>query len=529
MKKKILVINIAILLICHLTYSQSIFHIAYGTSESETIGNTEIDTDNGLISAGQKMYPSQNLNYFYGYLLNSNTNGDLIWAKNFSINGYSGYFSHAIKSFDKGFVAIGIQIDSIAGPSDILMVKTDNFGNVLWSKKYGSAGNESGTKIIETSDYGYLALGGTYGAGGIGSCDIYIIRTDSIGNLLWSRIYGGIDPDKGMDIIQTNDGGFLVVGYTYSFGVNNFDIYVLKIESNGNILWSKTYEEDGWETGAVGIQTNDGGYLIAGKTFDGSSPFKTILIKTTELGDTIWSKTYSIPGFTSLTVNSLIQTSDSNYVLVGFVENAPGYYDAYLFKVDNNGNCLWANSFSSTQWFYSVWETTDNGLIMSGNDNGYFGMGGNDALVVKTNSNGYSGCYQQTEIPLTEISHPMASNVITQMDSGGVGSNILVTANDDNNIQTNICYYTTNHFELSENKSELQIFPNPTTGLLIIKNEELIIKNVAVYDIYGKEIHINRSLSLSKCEIDISQQPQGIYIIKVITDNQTITRKLIKQ
>ena len=132
-------------------------------------------------------------------------------------------------------------------------------------KAIGGPEDEEGNSLIQTSDGGYAIAGSTtsFGAGG---ADVYVVKLDAKGNLQWTKTIGGPKDDRGFSLIQTSDGGYAIAGFTISFGAGSGDVYVVKLDANGNLQWTKTIGGPASEEGNFLIQTSDGGYAIAGYT-----------------------------------------------------------------------------------------------------------------------------------------------------------------------------------------------------------------------------------------------------------------------
>ncbi|MEP7170786.1 MAG: T9SS type A sorting domain-containing protein, partial [Bacteroidota bacterium] len=166
-------------------------------------------------------------------------------------------------------------------------IKTDSSGNLLWSKTFGGTGDDEGRSVQQTTDGGYIISGYKEKGSAFIDLDIYLIKTDSNGNLLWSKTIGGTGDEIGFSVQQTTDGGYIVLGITYSVGAGGLDVYLIKTDDNGNSLWTKTFggTNDDW-AGSV-QQTTDGGYIITGYTQNfGSGGYSDVyLIKTDSLGN----------------------------------------------------------------------------------------------------------------------------------------------------------------------------------------------------------------------------------------------------
>jgi len=212
-----------------------------------------------------------------------------------------------------------------------------------WWRTYGGTNQDWGYSVQQTADGGYIVAGATksYGAGNEA---VYLIKTNASGDTLWTRTYGGASADCGYSVQQTSDGGYIITGYTYSFGAgapDSANVYLIKTDTSGDTLWTRTYSGTGNDYGRSVQQTADGGYIIAGYThyFGMGPPDSTnvYLIKTDASGDTLWTKTY---GGTSPDFGySVQQTADGGYVIAGYTASfGAGDDDVYLIKTDSLGN-----------------------------------------------------------------------------------------------------------------------------------------------------------------------------------------------
>jgi hypothetical protein len=153
-------------------------------------------------------------------------------------------------------------------------------GNGVWDKTFGGSGYDVGKSVQHTSDGGYIVAGYTtsYGAGGE---DVRIIKTDSSGNRTWDRIFGGVEDDEGHSVAQTSDGGYIITGFTSSYGAGGRDVWLIKIDASGNKVWDRTFGGTGGEGGNSVRQTSDGGFIVVGSTDSyGAGGTDILLIKT---------------------------------------------------------------------------------------------------------------------------------------------------------------------------------------------------------------------------------------------------------
>lgn len=254
------------------------------------------------------------------------------------------------QTFDGGYIVAGSTSSFGNGNSDVYLLKLDSFGIKQWSSVFGGPNVDWGFSVVQTADSGYVVCGYTnsFGAGGY---DIYLIKADQSGNLLWSKTFGGSDWDFAYSMSQASDGGFIIAGETYSFGNGNKDVYLIKTDSSGDEQWSKTYggNEDDYAKSVK--PTFDGGYIIGGGTKSfGAGETDIWLINTLANGDSSWTRTF---GDTLDDIaNSVAQApSDSGYIMVGssLSFSTTGKPDYYMVRTDRDGNPLWTDVVTAFQ------------------------------------------------------------------------------------------------------------------------------------------------------------------------------------
>ena len=173
--------------------------------------------------------------------------------------------SDMIKTKDGGYVLGGYTISFGAGNYDFWLIKVNATGAMQWNQTYGGTANDYPYAVIQTSDGGY-ALAGETNSSGAGNLDFWLVKTDATGNMQWNKTYGGTGADTGVAVVQNSDGGYAILGRTASFGAGGNDIWLVKTDATGNMLWNKTYGGTGNEAGNAMVQTSDGGYAIFGPT-----------------------------------------------------------------------------------------------------------------------------------------------------------------------------------------------------------------------------------------------------------------------
>ncbi|MCK4511362.1 hypothetical protein KAW64_06455, partial [bacterium] len=164
--------------------------------------------------------------------------------------------------------------------------------DTLWAREFGGGQFEWGRSVQETQDGGFITVGDTYSYG-TGGFDVWLIKTDGGGNKTWAKTYGGIYEDRGYSVRQTADGGYVIAGVTGSYGAGAYDIWLIKTDGSGHVSWDKTFGGSAWDWGYSVEQTADGGYVLAGYTESfGPGNSALWLIRTDCNGDTLWTRTH---------------------------------------------------------------------------------------------------------------------------------------------------------------------------------------------------------------------------------------------
>ena len=306
----------------------------YGGTNDDGGESVQQTTDGGFIIAGcTESFGAGGADF---YLIKTDDSGDTLWTKTYGGTGYD-YGNFVRQTTDGGYIVVGCTKSFGTGGYDVYLVKTNNSGDTLWTRTYGGESDEWGCSIRQTTDGGYVIAGIT-GSLGVDTADVYLLKTNASGDTLWTRTYGGTGFDWGNSVQQTTDGGYIIAGTTSTFGAGSDDVYLVKTNAQGDTLWTRTYGGTGEDYGNSVQQTSDGGYIIAGWTESfGAGLTDVYLIKTNASGDSLWTRTY---GGTSYDEgNSVQQTKDGGYVIAGYTTSSgTGNVDVYLIKTDSLGD-----------------------------------------------------------------------------------------------------------------------------------------------------------------------------------------------
>ncbi len=273
------------------------------------------------------------------------------------------------------------------GEDDFYLLKIDEWGNILGEIFHFGERDDTANCVIETSDDGLLVLGESYSyATGI-SKDLYVIKYDKNGNIDWNKNFGGMDMDGGRCALEDSDGNYILVGWTRSFGAGNSDFYILKLSPKGELIWNKTWGGNNFDEANCILETEDG-YLIVGYTLSYGSGGKDVaLIKIDKNGNILWYKTYG--GTKDDSGSSIVKTSDGNYLIVGLTFSYGIKGDVYVLKIDSYGNVIWEKNFGGQESDEGndVVETSNGDFVIVGNTRS-FGCMGLGVYILRLSSSG---------------------------------------------------------------------------------------------------------------------------------------------
>jgi hypothetical protein len=448
-----------------------------------------------------------------------------------------------IATSDTGYLIIGSTSSFGHGSADVYIIKIDSIGNRQWSYVYGTSFIESGYSLRETFD-GFIIVGFTNQNM---NYDALIMKIDLNGQFLWQKIIGGGDWDFGFDIETTPDSGFIICGTTYSYSNGGSDIYAIKLDSIGNILWQKNYGGAVDESSKTIVRDYDNNYVIIGMTNTyGQGDNDFYIIKIDNDGDTSWTKTIGGNKFDEGW--SIDLATDSNYLIIGTTFSYPNDVS------DTSGNilCIKAHKTGSILW-QKTYGGDDNeegrfinrlpdGNVMFGGITESFGQGGKDVIMYYVDSDGNfinggtrGGTSDDEGFSATigRNSEYLVSGSTKSFGCGMVDCYVIrkqifpfipgfqITLN--NFCDTPLIYVKEN----PENHCMVNIHPNPAPGDFHIdipcfeKEKNVMVK---IFDAAGREIKsvkaVMSSLTLSHNEFE-----KGIYFISVQLDTHVISNK----
>ena len=346
----------------------------YGGSVDDEAHSIQQTSDGGYIVVGEtSSFGTEGEDI---WVLKLTSDGEIEWQKTYGGDKYDSV-SFIQQRGDGGYIVVGHTESYVEGQwnRDIWILKISSAGDVEWQKTYGGDKSDSVSFIQQRGDGGYIVAGET-GSSGAGEIDIWFLKLSSDGDIEWQKTYGGDKSDSVSFIQQTGDGGYIIAGSTGSFGAEGSDFWILKLSSDGDIEWQKTYGGDKSYSASFIQQTGDGGYIVAGSTYSsgewgGNSEGNIQVLKLSSTGAIEWQRAYE--GSDVYGASSIQQTSDGGYIVAGSASfgESPLCDDSnsLILKLSSTGDIEWQKTYGGN---YSddeasfIQQTSDEGYIVAG-------------------------------------------------------------------------------------------------------------------------------------------------------------------
>jgi hypothetical protein len=416
--------------------SQSMFEKTYGGLGSERGVVIDKTSDGGFIVGGStaSFTSSEDM-----YLIKLDSTGQIQWSKVYNSFGYDRI--HGVKQTSDGQYYITGYIGDNSGLFDLAFAKISSTGNIVWAKSSGSVQAEELRKLTLTPDGGFFVAG--YNASfGVGAKDVQAMKISSDGTIEWAKTYGSLYEDFNSSCITSSDGNYVLGSSVDISGSYDIRPTLIKLDPNGSLIWAKYYSGFIEDWGRDLVETPDGGFLLVGDTesYGYGSSKDIYVIKTSSTGNVEWAKAFG--GIGDELVHCIIPTSDSKYVLSG-TTNSYGYggNDAYLMKIDVAGNLEWFHTYGgyTEDNGYDVVESLDLGLALTGRRSSNT-LGSYDYYLVKTTENGISNCSFGTYSPnVFNITNLLANNINLGTLDYVTASNLNFNTLTPNSGQTTSC------------------------------------------------------------------------------------------
>ena len=471
---------------CGFSQTDTVAHLyAFGGLNHDNAEGIDTTSDGGYITVGATSSNSSGNTDIYLLKVDS----DCTYQWSFALGGTNNDLGYAVKqTFDKGFIIAASSNSTSNGGYKAVLYKRDSLGNHIWTKYYGGQDWSFAYDVVQTYDSGFVFCGETYNNTN-GFSDVHIVKTNNIGDTLWTRTIGGALIDKGNAIIETSDSNIVVAGIKNTLA-DSTQAYLIKLSANGTLLWDSIYGGVGYDVANAVIETNDLGFVIAGTNSEQVSNYDLDfwVLKTDVNGSEVWNSIFGDPGDEK--AYDLIELANGKMFVVGSTEaHGAGGEDAKLFLVKPSG--VWGGlgpTYGSVldEGLKSISMNKSGGLCVAGYTSSY-GIGNNDVLLIRLDTVVLD---PDTTINVYEDAIPL---VVKEFNK----------------------------------KSSVEIYPNPGHNYFMIKSLHKNIDKVKIIDMYGRAV---KELKVSlNSKNDISDLKKGVYTLLFFEKWDLVnTSKLIK-
>jgi hypothetical protein len=480
---------------------------SFGGSDQDLASAVAETTDGGYITAGYTRSLDGDVTVNYGqfdfWVVKMDASGEMQWQKSFGGSGYD-WARDILQTTDGGFIVTGetALIDDVTGINDqydYWILKLNPLGELQWQKTYGGSNRDIPLSIAQTNDNGYTVLGYTVSTdgdvtGNHGEGDFWILKLNEGGNMQWEKTLGGSGDDVPSMIKETNDGGYVVAGTTFSddgdisFNHGGQDYWVAKLSETGAIQWQKSYGGSDIDEAYAIQQTPDGGYIVGGISRSTNGDRTEYLgfvdywvLKLSADGELQWEN--SLGGGDSDIAQKIIQTTDGSYVIAGYsASDTPvgqqQNFDYLIYKIDASGNQIWQKYLggANEERPDDIKQTSDGGYIIAGWSQS---LDGN-----VTGNHGFHDFW------IVKLSPDQLSNTDFIKDN-------------------------------------FTVYPNPATSQLQLQVPDGVqIDKIAITDILGKQMLQSTENNTS---INVENLSAGSYIVQAFSSDKKFQTKFIKQ
>ncbi|TAH43701.1 MAG: T9SS type A sorting domain-containing protein [Bacteroidetes bacterium] len=501
-------------------FGQQEFQITELTKTECTITDFHHSLNGGTILVGESQQAGTSFIELQKFLLDLSPE----WAYSFSSTDSVIHARALTESNDRGYLTAAqiVQSGNLSDPeSDILLFKTDEQGQLLWSKRIDHYYSDNPVSILNYTDATIYVTSRVTTTNISPHYSVSLLRCDSTGNVLWSKSINGSSNEIASNLIRTSDDQLAISGTSNSFSSGS-SFFLSKLDTAGNYFWFRTYFTGPADTCHGLIQTNDGGYLLIGSGgLDGKD---VLLIKTDQNGITQNSHSFNLGFGSNKNLDKgirVLNTSDGGYAIAGESQqegsDLPFFF---IIKISQNLVIEWHDTygFQLKNKFASILELTDEGFLLSGGREN-FGTSITRNLLIKTDSAGNSSCLQtvvdltdQNENPFSSSASPSTLSTVTTQTTIALTRGITSYVNDT------ACYLPTGLSEMSIQNS-ISVFPNPFRNKLNLDLGGYSIDEaveIQITDQTGRILYRRENVKISSpagIEIDLPDFRQGTYFL----------------
>lgn len=375
------------------SFSQNSFQRSYGLRGDEIIYSVCESPDTSIVMVG--VTNSYQLSDKYRqhkkiYVVDTDSSGQLMWGRIYG-GDHVDIAKDIYPTRDGGYIITGNtrSFQPTIGAKDkkkeLLVLKIDKNGEVEWSKTYGGENHDYGFCVRQTLDGGYVVAGETNSFES-SSSDIYILKLDFEGNLQWSKRMGGKNLEYAFEIVETYD-GYVLAGETNTFGVGNYDIFLMKIDKDGEVQWTKTYGGVSEEYGYDLEYTADEGFVLTGSSYSfGLGRLDYYVLRLDKQGDILWSRVYG--GESDDQAHSVKELKNGDFLVAGFSSsffNQLNGEDVYVLRLSEKGSVRWSKIYGGKFGDYAVYclESKKGDFLIAGETASFNGFDDRDTYVIR--------------------------------------------------------------------------------------------------------------------------------------------------
>jgi hypothetical protein len=520
---------ISILFFSSFSFSQT-FQNHYGTINYEDAFSLSVTNDNGFIVCGSSF--GNGAGGKDAMLIKTDSSGLLQWSKLYGGSGdETAIYAKPIPT--GGYVLCG-ETFSTTTNGDAFIARTDANGNLVWWKNYGGVGYDIAYSVKPLSDGSFIVAGLTENGAMTFDYDAFLMRLNANGDSLWTKKYGGPGIDHAVQVIQTSDNGFLFSGKMLSYGSGSSDVWLVKTNANGDTLWTNIIGGPGWDEGMDLIESNGGYVICGGESSAGSGSYDLMLMKTNLNGNLLWAKCYG--GANVEDSYHIEEVPSGGYVAAGYTETfGPGNSrgtdssNAFVVRTDFNGDTMWAMSYGGLlkEECFSIVNTSDNGFAFCGYTESFGDSG--QAYIFKTDSTGFSGCNERSAHP--DVFNNLGfvqTHQATPFSRGFTVATPSTTVTAPPIFEQIICSNPLTIEEQNKNLS-ISVFPNPTSGNinLQLNGENKNELKISIYNAEGECVYSAEKIVGNNIEIANANLSDGIYFIRVSSGNEETNLKVV--
>jgi len=506
--------------------AQNNFQKAYGGIDDDDAKRICRTSDGNFLVAGSTL--SYGVGATDAYIMKVDEDGTVLWAQTYG-DADDNYFEWAEETDDHGFILCGYTFSVVKQNFKIILLKLDSVGQIEWQNQIVMSSVARAYCIRQTFDGGFILCGEEDSSAIDGS--LLLIKLDNLGNLKWNKSFGIPDnADVGHYVIETSDSGFAICGQS-RYGLYFSYATVLKTDKQGNMQWSRNYyhlnsSSDRSYSFRI-LELANGNFILAGSSFIvGQFVSSAHVFRMDSSGNVLWSKLYSTGAGDAS--HDIVETEDgSGFLICGYSQSPlTGTSNGLVLKLDQNGNQLWNESYGNDSidtYFYSCVQKDGNKVFLAGNTYSY-GAGAQDIFVARRDTTEFSNDCTTNTRSFSTLNYSLADNGPLSYYPLSLALTPLNYATSTGVLASTVCLGTS--IPSIIHQSGINIYPNPGKNVLNVDNSPgLFLTTINIYDVLGKLILTYPCNSiLSRIELNLPELHKGVYFVK-IGSNQGVETK----